>query len=92
MKIKVVILSILISTVFSSAIAVVYAAHVQRKLFIDLQKLQNSKNKMMIEWDKLLLEENTLSSMISIENKASKSLDMMVPESKQIIYIRLPEL
>ena len=92
MNIKIVALLILLITVFSSAIAVVYAAHVQRNLFIDLQKLQLAKNKMMIEWDRLLLEENTISSMAHIEDEAHKNLDMIVPENEQVIYIRLPKL
>ena len=84
-----IILVMLILLVFISAISVVYVTHYQRKLFIQLQELEYQKDELNIEWRKLLLEENSISTMSQIEEKAFKELDMRVPKSSDIIFIRL---
>jgi len=44
-------MGVLIGAVVLSALAMVYAKHQSRKLFIELQTLQKSRDDMAIEWD-----------------------------------------
>ena len=78
----------LLIAIFVSGLSVVYATHTQRKLFIKLQKLQREEATMNIEWDKLLLEENTFSSTASIEKIATQQLGMIIPKTDQVIFIK----
>jgi cell division protein FtsL len=80
---------VLFSLVFVSAVSVVYVTYYQRKLFISLQSLQQKKDKMNIEWGKLQLEENTWSTTSRIEKVATKQLNMQVPKSEYTIFIQL---
>ncbi len=84
-----IIIFILVTLVFFSAISVVYVTYYQRKLFMSLQLLQQQKDKMNIEWGKLQLEENTWSTTSRIEKVATKQLKMQVPESEYTIFISL---
>jgi len=79
----------LLTLVFISSISIIYVTHYQRKLFTNLQLLQNNKDKMNIEWGKLQLEENTVSSTSNIEKEAKDKLDMLIPTSEKIIFIKL---
>jgi len=85
---KIVVIAGLLVANFVTAISIVYVSHTQRKLFIDLQKLQADKSKMNIEWDRLLLEENTFSSSAAIKKTAVNKLDLIIPETNQIIFIK----
>jgi cell division protein FtsL len=79
----------LLLLVFITAVAIVYVTHSQRNLFINLQQLQQDKDDMVVEWGKLQLEENTWSTTSRIEKIATKKLDMKVPKSDDIIFIKL---
>ncbi len=79
----------LLLLVFITAVAIVYVIHYQRNLFINLQQLQQDKDDMIVEWGKLQLEENTWSTTSRIEKVATKQLDMKVPKSDDIIFIKL---
>lgn len=62
--------------VFVSAIAVVYAKHQGRKLFIELQVLGKERDNMDIEWGQLQLEQGTLTTQGKIEKVARERLGM----------------
>ena len=79
----------LLVLVFISSVSVVYITHYQRKLFTRLQLLQADKDMMNVEWGKLQLEENTVSSTSNIEKEAKDKLNMIVPISEKIIFIKL---
>ncbi len=80
------VLFVLLSTIFATAISIVHVTHQQRILFIELQQLENEKSKSDIEWDKLLLEENTFSSTAS--SKKIALLKMRIPDNQEIIFIK----
>lgn len=84
-----ILLNCLILLTFLSAISVVYVTNYQRQLFVSLQKLMQQRDDMNIEWRKLLLEENTISTSSQVEVKANKELNMKVPSAKDIIFIKL---
>jgi cell division protein FtsL len=67
---------ILMVLVLVSAIAVVYAKHQGRKLFIELQALGKERDNMDIEWGQLQLEQGTLTTQGKIEKVARERLGM----------------
>ncbi len=71
-----------------SAVSVVYAKHVNRKLFVDLQTVESVRDSMDIEWGQLQLEQSTLGTHSEIEHRARKRLNMVMPTHKNVIVIR----
>lgn len=74
--------------VFASAIGVVYAKHESRKLFIELQTLQGTRDKMNEEWGQLQLEQSTLATHARIDTVARTKLDMIAPTPETVVIVR----
>ncbi len=81
-------LCVLMLGVLGSAIAVVYSKHLNRKLHIELQQLQQARDNLHVEWSRLLLEQGTLGSDVRVEQVASHELDMVLPKHEDILVIR----
>ena len=79
---------ILLIVTFVSAISVVYVKHYNRKLFVELQQLEKERDDMTVEWGKLQLEQNTWATHARIERIARQKLQMVTPDTNDIIYIR----
>ena len=71
-----------------SAISVVYIKHYNRKLFVEVQQLENQRDDMEVEWGKLQLEQNTWATHSIIEARAKKELKMYIPKAEDVIYIK----
>lgn len=80
-------MALLITTVLSSGVGVVYTQHANRQLFIDLQKLQAQRDDLEVEWELLQLEQSTLVTDAVIEQTARKRLDMLIPDPGEVLYI-----
>lgn len=83
-------ISLLIIT-FISAISVVYTKHYNRKLFVEVQRLEKQRDDMEIEWGQLQLEQNTWATHSRIESIAKEKLEMFIPGAKDIIYLKIKE-
>jgi len=81
-------MGVLIGAVVLSALAMVYAKHQSRKLFIELQTLQKSRDDMAIEWGQLQLEQSTLVTHGRIENIAHAKLGMMLPPADAMVMVK----
>jgi cell division protein FtsL len=81
------ILGWLIVAVMASAVAVVYVKYQTRLLFVDLQALRGQHEEVDVEWDNLLLEEAALANTIRVERSARRSLDMHLPERREMRII-----
>lgn len=81
-------MGVLVGAVVLSALAVVYAKHQSRKLFIELQTLQKSRDDMAIEWGQLQLEQSTLVTHGRIENIAHAKLGMMMPPADAMVMVK----
>lgn len=81
-------LGLLIFLVLSTAMGVVYTKHFNRSLHIQLQQLQDTKDKLHVEWTQLLLEQGTLGSDVRVEQIARDKLEMIVPVPSQMVVIR----
>ncbi len=81
-------MGVLIGAVVLSALAVVYAKHQSRKLFVELQTLQKSRDDMAIEWGQLQLEQSTLVTHGRIENIAHTKLGMILPPADAMVIVK----
>ncbi|MBL8517122.1 MAG: cell division protein FtsL [Betaproteobacteria bacterium] len=71
---------LLLIVLIGCALSVITSQHQSRKLFIDLEKEQESARKLDQEWRELQLESQTLAKPKRIEQKAVAELGMRTPE------------
>ncbi len=81
-------LLLLVLIVVASAIGVVYSRYQARSLFVELQRHHKRSDDLAVEWDRLQLEEGTLTNLGAIERKARKQLGMLIPDFKAVEHIR----
>ncbi len=87
-NLKALILGILSICVVSSAIVLIYTQHHSRELHTVLQKIQQTKDGLHIEWTRLLLEQSTWASDIYVEKIARENLNMLLPLTQQVVVIK----
>ena len=75
---------LLVSLVLTSAFAVIYEKDMNRRLFVDLQTLQSTRDRLHEEWGQLLLEQTTWATQSRIQHVAQERLDMVMPSSQDI--------
>ena len=78
----------LVVVVVISAIFTVYAKHLNRVYFAELQAEQKIRDEKNIEWGQLLLEESTFAASSEIEKRARRELKMRQPEPNDIVMIQ----
>jgi len=74
----------LLLCVLASALGVVYAKHQSRKLFVQLQVLNDERDRLNIQWGRLQLEQSTLAAPVRVEHAARDRLGMKVPAAASI--------
>ena len=74
----------LLAAVLGSGLLVVGKSHENRVAFNQLQKLQDSANRLEVSWRQLLLEQSTFGVNSKIEDKAKELLKMQIPEVDDI--------
>jgi cell division protein FtsL len=79
------------SLIFISALGVIYTAHLHRHLIIQSHNLTSDKEKLAIEYNKLLLEYSALTSPYRIEDIARTQLNMQLPLAATIVTIKQGE-
>ncbi len=80
-------IALLILTI-ACALGVVTSQHKARKLFVELQNEKERAQQMDVEWGRLQLEQSTLVTPGRVESLARQQLQMHMPQSDQIRYIR----
>lgn len=70
------------------ALGVVTSQHKARKLFVELQKEKDRAQQMEVEWGQLQLEQSTWAMPVRVEKIASQKLQMQVPKSGQVQFVR----
>jgi len=68
--------------VLLSALGVVYLEDMHRRLYVDLQMIEQSHNDLRIEADQLLLERNTWSAQARVQSIAHDTLGMQNPDAE----------
>jgi cell division protein FtsL len=74
------------------ALGVVSSQHKARKLYFELEQLQELGKKYDTEYGQLQLEQSTWAMHSRIEELAAKKLNMQVPDAKRIQVISLEEM
>ena len=82
---------LLLAAVVLCALSVVTSQHKARKLFNELQKEKERAQQMDVEWGQLQLEQSTLATSARIERIATRQLQMHLPKSAQIRFIRIEQ-
>jgi cell division protein FtsL len=79
---------LLLAAVMFSAIGVVYANHLSRTLFIELQTLRASRDSLNQDWGRLQLEQSTWATHARIEGIARKQLGMIQPNFDDVVVVK----
>jgi cell division protein FtsL len=77
----------LVLAVMVSALGVVYAKHYNRKLFVELTALQETRDKLNVEWGQLQLEQSTWATQGRIEKLARNKLKMTPVDYNKVIIL-----
>ena len=83
---------LLLSLAIACALGVVTSQHKARKLFVELQKEQELARQMEVEWGQLQLEQSTWAMPTRVEKIASRQLQMQLPASEKIQFVRLQQV
>jgi cell division protein FtsL len=83
-----VLLMLLVAANVLSAIAVVFARHEHRQLFIALTGLERARDELNIEFGRLQLEQATWAESNRIDQVARARLGMKFPETSDIVVVR----
>jgi cell division protein FtsL len=70
--------------VLGSAAGSIYFKHRQRELFIQLERLNASRDELEAEWGRLQLEQSAWSTYAYVENVADARLHMHIPASREV--------
>ena len=75
---------VLLAVLIACALALVTSQHQARKLYVELQKEQESARQLEVEWGQLQLEQSTWATHGRVEKIAVQSLGMKVPPSSRV--------
>ncbi len=79
---------LLLAALIVCALGVVTSQNKARKLFVELQKEKDKAQQMEVEWGQLQLEQSTLAMPARVERLAGTKLQMQLPKSGQVRYVR----
>lgn len=80
-----VILLLLGLVIMVQALGVIYTKQSRRTLHAKLQSLYATRDKLQIEWSKLLLEQGTWQAETRVDKIAREQLGMVVPDKTKVI-------
>lgn len=82
----------LLIIVVACALGVVTSQNQARKLFVEFKKEKDRAQQMEVEWGQLQLEQSTWAMSARIEKIAVEKLQMQLPNTLQVRYIRAEDL
>ena len=83
--------SLLLVLVIICALSVVTSQHKARKYFVELQGEKDKAQQMEVEWGQLQLEQSTLALPGRVDKIASRQLQMLMPQGKQVQFVRIED-
>lgn len=78
----------LLAILVACALALVTSQHRARKLYVELQQLEEQAKQLEVEWGQLQLEQGTWATHARIERIATAALGMAVPPPARIVAVR----
>ena len=82
---------VLLAILIGCALALVTSQHKARKLYVDLQKEQETAKQLDVEWGQLQLEQGTWAMHGRVEKIAVEKLNMRVPPPSRIQVVPAAE-
>lgn len=80
---------VLVVVVVGSAVGVIYSKHKSRRLFIELQDLQQQRDQLNTEWGRLQLEQGAWATHGRIERIARERLEMRMPSQSDVVILAI---
>jgi cell division protein FtsL len=77
---------LLFIAMFFSAFQIVMSRHEARKLFVEIQALEKTRDDLNEEWTRLLLEQSTWATDVRIETIARNELGMRPPVNSVLVF------
>ena len=87
MTVRVLVVVLLLANI-ASAIAVVYARHEHRQLFVDFKRLVRDRDELNIDFGRLQLEQATWAESNRIDQVARNKLGMAFPSADETVVVR----
>lgn len=84
-----ILVSVLTLILIASGLAVIYAKHHSRLVFINIQRTEQTLEQLEVRWERLSLEERMLSEHNRVEKKTRKNMGLIDLDRKEIVYIQL---
>ena len=84
---KAIVVFILISLVFLSAMQLVLTRHEARRLFVEIQSLEKIRDSLNEEWGRLQLEQSTWATDGRVESIARTRLAMKIPSINSKVIV-----
>lgn len=78
---------VLFVLVVTTALGIIYVAHVNRVLTIERDQLSQARDQLDIEWRHLLIEQNALTEHSRVERIAMEQLNMVRPQPQQEVLV-----
>ena len=88
MSVRPLTLIVVLLAVVISSVSVVYSKHKARKLFVELQALNDERDNMDIEWGQLQLEQSTLTTQGQVERAARDQLGMVSLSADNVVIVK----
>lgn len=79
--------TLLVVAVTSSAVAIVETSHRCRQAYAQLQDLESRQWNMQEQWGRLLLEQSTWAAHHRVEQLARRELGMRLPEASELTVV-----
>ncbi len=87
MSLRLFLLVLLAVAVIGSGIAVVHARQQHRQAYVELTRLERSRDELNIEFSRLQLEQATWSETNRIEQIATERVGMRFPEGAEVVVL-----
>lgn len=87
MSLRVIVVVLILANLIS-AIGVVHARYRHRQLFVELSRLEKSRDELNIEFSRLQLEQATWAESNRVDQIARTRLGMKTPEPADIVVLR----
>lgn len=77
----------LIMLTLLSALSLVYVTNNVRTLNAQVQQSLDEKDRVLLQWNQLLLEKSSMLMQSRVENVAEERLSMVFPDSKMVVMV-----
>ncbi|MDO8329999.1 MAG: cell division protein FtsL [Fluviicoccus sp.] len=82
------VVALLVVGLVGSAVGVAYSAHLARLKVQELQRLDEEKNNLDVEWGQLLLEQHAWGSYGRIGKLGAEELQMVPPPPESVVMVQ----